>query len=184
MKRENFHCNMASASLQEKAPFLQVVCGGTEVSFSSSNLLVVHLPGTSPFFCPPDMPSHFLQKSRWSGFQANGFRMWYWLVNLRKLEGVRKGLGPVFFNPEQPHPLPGAGRVVGMKKEKSPKSGFLCNCINISRGALCWFWFGFLVCLFVWDEERGVELSLVLWFCVCLVLVSLSLQGCRFFRLH
>lgn len=62
MKRENFHCNMASASLQEKAPFLQVVCGGTKVSFYSFDLPVAYVPGTSetPFFCPPDVSSDFL----------------------------------------------------------------------------------------------------------------------------
>lgn len=45
---------MASASLQEKAPFLQDLSGGTGVSFSSLGLSIVHLAGVSEtsFLCP------------------------------------------------------------------------------------------------------------------------------------
>jgi len=46
-QRESFCCSTASASLQEKAPFLQDLSGGVEVSFSSLGLSIVHLAGAS-----------------------------------------------------------------------------------------------------------------------------------------
>lgn len=103
--QEDFLCSMASVPLQEKAPFLQDLSGGTEVFFSSLGLWIVHLAGVSEtsFLCP----QIFFRRAgslASRGMIITGYnRLWYWLVKLRKFKGVKKGLGAVFLNPEHSH---------------------------------------------------------------------------------
>lgn len=77
----------------------------------------------------------------------------YWDVVLtsksQEIRRSQEGSGIIFLQSWTVTSPSWCGKCDGNGKEeegKSPKNDFICNCINISRGVLCWF--GFLVCLF------------------------------------